>query len=174
MRGKSRQATQFSVPKESISARPCLALVPLKPATLVTLTPHNTDGNLFHKQTTLTKHEHNNSLHRWMRLRRDPLRIHSQTGSDASLSLSRLPASEWRAVFVFRHRACGAVQALARLAPLSCVAQRTGWHDSPRLLPRMRRAGCGQVRCRSSICGDQNREPGWSELVQTADGRVDM
>jgi hypothetical protein len=108
--------------------------VPLKPATLVTLTFHNTGPNLSHKQKPI-KHEHNNSHHRWMRLRRDSLRIHSHTGSDASLSLSRLPASQWRAVFVFRHRACGSFQALARLAPLSCVAQRKGRHDPPGLLP---------------------------------------
>ncbi len=44
-----------------------------------------------------------------MRLRRDSLRIHSRTGYDASLSLSRLPAIQRRSVFVFRHRADGSL-----------------------------------------------------------------
>jgi len=94
----------------------------LNPATLVTLTLYNTGANLSHKEKPVRhfrelesttnqnieiKHEPNNSLHRWMRLRRDPLPIDGHTGCDASLSLSRLPASQWRAVFGFRYRAYG-------------------------------------------------------------------
>src|SRR5260370_31577267 len=67
---------------------------------------------------------HNNhTLLRRMRLRRDSLRIHSRTGHDASLSLSRLPAIERRSVFVFRHRADGSFQALARLTALPYLTQ---------------------------------------------------
>src|SRR5438034_7500414 len=51
-----------------------------------------------------------------MRMRRDSLRIYGRTGSDASLSLSRLPTIERRPLFVFRRRAEGSFQPLARLA----------------------------------------------------------
>jgi hypothetical protein len=69
-------------------------------------------------------YDHNNhTLLRRMPLRRDSLRIHSRTGYDASLSLSRLPAIQRRSVFVFRHRSDGSFQALARLTTLPCLAQ---------------------------------------------------
>jgi hypothetical protein len=148
--------------------------VKVKPATIVTLALCDTWTILPHQKRLLAsrilesttnwkpstrqiKHEHNNTFHRRMRLRRDSLPIHSPAGSDASLSLWRLPAGKRRAVFVFRHRAGGSFQALARLAPLSCIAKRKGRHDPPGVLFRMRRADGGQARCRSSICGDQNR-----------------
>src|SRR5437762_13345385 len=65
----------------------------------------------------------NHTLLRRMRLLRDSLRIHSRTGYDASLSLSRLPASQRRSVFVLRHHAGESFQALARLTALPCLAQ---------------------------------------------------
>src|ERR1700724_4374906 len=75
-------------------------------------------------------YDHNNhTLLRRMRLRRDSLRIHRRTGYDASLSLSRLPAIQRRSVFVFRHRADGSFQALARLTTLPCLAQSDGSQD---------------------------------------------
>jgi hypothetical protein len=81
-------------------------------------------------------YDHNNhTLLRRMRLRRDSLRIHSRTAYDASLSLSRLPAIQRRPVFVFRHRADGSFQALARLTTLPCLAQSDGWQDPSGLLP---------------------------------------
>src|SRR5437667_8836462 len=43
--------------------------------------------------------QNNHTLLRRMRVRRDPLRIHRRTDHDASLSLSRLPASQRRSVF---------------------------------------------------------------------------
>src|SRR5712671_3164402 len=73
--------------------------------------------------TQIIYDHHNHTLLRRMRLRRDSLRIHSRTGHDASLSLSRLPAIQRRPVFVFRHRADGGFQALARLTTFPCLAQ---------------------------------------------------
>src|SRR6267143_1354782 len=67
--------------------------------------------------------DNNHTLLRRMRLHRDSLRMHSRTDSDASLSLSRLPAIQRRSVFVFCHRADGSFQALARLTTLPCLAQ---------------------------------------------------
>src|SRR5438477_9587271 len=78
------------------------------------------------KPSTNTQVIYDHSSHtllRRMRLRRGSLRIHSRTGDDASLSLSRLPAIQRRSVFVFRHRARGSFQALARLAAFPCRAQ---------------------------------------------------
>src|SRR6266496_3920377 len=77
----------------------------------------------------------NQTFLRRMRLRRDSLRIHGRTAYDASLSLSRLPAIQRRPVFVFRHRADGRFQALARLTTLSRLAQSDGWQDPSGLLP---------------------------------------
>ena len=89
------------------------------PVTLVTPIVRYPALNLFQ-----IIYDHNNhTLLRRMLLRRDSLRIHSRTDYDASLSLSRLPAIQWRSVFVFRHRADGSFQALARLATLPCLAQ---------------------------------------------------
>jgi len=59
---------------------------------------------------------------------------YSTPGYDASLSLSRLPAIQWRPVFVFRHRADGSFQDLARLTTLPCLAQSDGWQDPSGLL----------------------------------------
>src|SRR6266851_9357573 len=89
------------------------------------------------KSSTNTQiiYDHNkHTLLRRMRLRRGSLRIHSRTGYDASLSLSRLPAIQRRSVFVFRHRADGSFQALARLTTLPCLAQSEGWQDPSGLL----------------------------------------
>jgi hypothetical protein len=58
-----------------------------------------------------------------MRLWRDSVRIHGRTGDDALLSLSRLPAIQRRAVFVFRDRTDGSIQARERLITLSCLAE---------------------------------------------------
>src|SRR5438067_13710550 len=77
----------------------------------------------------------NHTLLRRMRLRRDSLRIHSRTGSDAALSLSRLPAIQRRSVFVFGRRADGSLQELTRLTTLPCLAQSRGWQDPSGLLP---------------------------------------
>src|SRR5438132_13794078 len=77
---------------------------------------------------------YDHTLLRRMRLRRDSLRIHSRTGYDASLSLSRLPASQRRSVFVLRPRDGGSFQALARLTALPCLAQRDGLQDSSGVL----------------------------------------
>src|SRR5206468_6205145 len=77
----------------------------------------------------------NNTLLRRMRLRRDSLRIHSRTGDDASLSLSRLPTIQRRSVFVLRDRADGSFQALARFTAFPCLAQSRGWQDPSGLLP---------------------------------------
>ena|SRR3989442_14709491 len=63
------------------------------------------------KQNTIIYDQDNHTFLRRMRLRRDSLRIHGRTGPHASLSLSRLPALQWRSVFVFRDCAEGSVQA---------------------------------------------------------------
>ena len=88
-----------------------------------------------HRSTpdTNLSHDHNHhTLFRRMRLRRGSLRIHRRTDHDASLSLSRLPAIQRRPVFVFRRRADGSFQALARLTTLPCLAQPDGWQDPSR------------------------------------------
>jgi uncharacterized protein YndB with AHSA1/START domain len=72
---------------------------------------------------TNTRNGYEDTLLRGMRLRRHSLRMHSKTGNDASLSLSRLPAIERRPVFVSRSRAGGSFQAFARLTTLPCLTQ---------------------------------------------------
>src|ERR1700724_2976773 len=62
------------------------------------------------------------------------------------LVLSRLPAIQRRPVFVFRHRADGSFQALARLTTLPCLAQSDGWQDPSGLLPWMRLADSSHDR----------------------------
>jgi hypothetical protein len=85
---------------------------------------------------TSLSHDHNNhTLFRRMRLRHGSLRIHGRPDYDASLSLSRLPAIQRRSVLVFRHRADGSFQALARLTTLPCLAQSDGWQDPSWVLP---------------------------------------
>src|SRR5207253_10095213 len=78
---------------------------------------------------------HEDSFYRRLLLRRDSLRMHGRADHDASLSLSRLPASQRRSVFVFRGRAGGSFQVLARLTTLPCLAQSDGWQDPSGLLP---------------------------------------
>jgi hypothetical protein len=87
------------------------------------------------KQDTNKYDQNNHTFLRRMRLRRDSLRIHSRTGSDGALSLSRLPAIQRRSVFVVRHRAVERFQALAGLIPLLRLTQSCGWEDSSGLLP---------------------------------------
>src|SRR6266542_390323 len=68
-------------------------------------------------QDTNKYDQDNHAFHRRMRLPRDSLRIHSGTGFDGALSLSRLTAIQRRPILVVRHRPDGSFQALARLAP---------------------------------------------------------
>ena len=132
--GESRETTQFHVPRRSPAATPWSGHEMRSSEPRHTCYSHfdNAGASL---RTTQINYEHNNSFHRWMRMWRDSFSIRCHTDCDASLSLSRLPASRWGPVFVFRHRTCERFRALAGLAPLSCVAQRTGRNDPPRLLP---------------------------------------
>lgn len=124
-------------------------------------------------QLNVREHDHH-SLFRRMRLRRDPLRIDRGTGHDASLPLPGLPASQRGAVFGFRDRADGSVQALAGRTALPCLSQRDGRHDAAGLLRRLWLADGYQARRGPSICCDPVRKLGRPGLVQAADGGVDL
>jgi len=125
-------------------------------------------------KTQIIYDQNNHAFLRRMRLRGHSLRVHSRTRHDASLSLSGLPAIQWRTVFVFRRRAQASFQAFARFTTLPCFTQSRGWEDPSRILRWLRLAGYGPAWFSLGHRRDQSCKPGWSKLVQTASGSVDI
>lgn len=149
--------------RQSADALIIFALTPAKAKTIVPRVPaHSSDlnGTIVINPTPLTHDPDYHSIARRMRLRSDSLRVHRRTGDDDSLPLPGLPAIQRGAFFLFRHRADGSFQGLARFTALPCLAQRDGGRDPAGLLCRLRLAARDQARRGPAICRDPVCEPG--------------